>query len=248
MSNVMLLYKNVTALSRDEHRNLRLKPVEGFAFAAQTHWLPVAGAEFFQAARSYPIMFVSDNADETDQITPILLVGLELGTNEYVNNAKQWKQDAYLPAFIRRYPFVLAGKPEKGSELAVCFDASFEGLNKNEGRPLFNEDGTNSALLNEALQFMQDFTREMERTRRFVDELVKLDLLEKRSAQIRASDGAVFNVQDFRTISEEKLAALKPATLAALHKEGFLGWIFAHLMSLGNLPGLLELHRKKKAN
>jgi hypothetical protein len=246
MTNTMLLYKNVTALSRDEHRKLRLRPAEGFAFAAATHWLPVAGAEFYAAARAYPIMFVNETAGDRTEISPILLVGLEAGHNDYVDNKQQWRAETYLPAFVRRYPFVLATAPEQTSEFTVCFDATSKAFSENEGQPLFGDDGSASALLNEVIAFMNGFTTEMTRTRRFVEELKRLDLLETRSAQIRSPDGGLFNLQDFLIVSEEKFGKLEAEDLAALHKEGFLGWVFAHLMSLGNLPELLKLHQTRK--
>jgi hypothetical protein len=243
--NAMLLYKKITALSREEHRKLRLKPAADFAFAAQTHWLPVAGIEFFQAARFYPIVFTPGTNDTSEAISPILLVGLEAGHNDYVGSTMRWKADTSVPAFVRRYHFVFA---ETSDKLTVCFDAAYEGFSHTEGEALFNEDGSNGKLLDEALKFLDDFTLQMRRTRSFADELVRLQLLEKSSARIRSAAGETFNVQDFLAVSEERLAKLGDADILRLHKEGFMGWIFAHLMSLGNLPALLELHRMRKAN
>lgn len=243
MSNVMLLYKQVIALSRDDHKNFKLKPVEGFEFAAETHWMPIAGAEFSHAARHYPIVFVG----EGDNLRPILLMGLELGHNDYVGKGGAWKRESYLPAFVRRYPFVLADTGAKGKELTVCFDAAFPGWNETEGRELFTADGNNSGFLDEMLQFMNGFNAEMERTAAFVRELSRLNLLEKRSADIKSASGATFKVQDILVVEEQALAKLSGADLETLNKSGFLGWIFAHLMSLGNLTALLDLHLARKA-
>ncbi len=248
MANVMLFYKNTTVLNREEHKNLKLKAVEGFGFAENTHWLPVAGVEFYQASRHYPIMFVSEGTGDKEVVTPILLVGLDHGNNAYVDKDHKWKADAYLPAFVRRYPFVPANADEKkNDEFMVCYDAAFAGFNTKEGMPLFNEDGTETDLLKGAVQFLLGFNNDMQRTRTFVEELRKLDILEKRSADIRNASGATFQVQDFLVVSEEKFAKLTGPQLEKLHKEGFLGWVFAHLMSLANLPTLLDLHLARKA-
>jgi len=238
----MLLYKRVTALSRDDHKDYKLKPVDGFEFASTTHWMPVAGAEFAHAARHYPIVFTG----EGDNLRPILLLGLEIGHNEYVGKDKAWKRDSYLPAFVRRYPFVLADTGAKGKELTVCFDADFPGWNKTEGRELFTAEGKNSEFLEEMLQFMNGFNVEMERTSAFVRELGRLKLLEKRSADIRSANGSTFKVQDILVVDEAALSKLSGADLEALNKAGFLGWIFAHLMSLGNLTSLFDLHLARK--
>ncbi|MEN3931529.1 SapC family protein [Microvirga sp. W0021] len=246
MSKVMLLYKNVTPLSRDAHKDMKLKPSATVDFAAEAHWTPVAGSEFYQASRVYPVVFMQEGTEADAPVMPIALLGLSAGHNDFVGKDGQWKKETYIPAFIRRYPFVLANTKENSEEFTICFDDSFAGLNTKEGRELFNKDGTNSELLEEAIRFMNGFRVEMERTQKFVALLKKYDLLEKRSADIRSASGVAFQVQDFLLVSEEKFSKLTGAQLAELHKEGFLGWIFAHLMSLGNLPGLLELHLANK--
>lgn len=195
------------------------------------------------AARHYPIVFVG----EGENLRPILLMGLEIGHNDYVGKDGVWKRDTYLPAFVRRYPFVLADTGGKGKELTVCFDAAFPGWNEDEGRELFTADGKNSTFLDEMLQFMNGFNVEMERTAAFMRELGRLNLLEKRSADIRSAGGATFKVQDILVVDEGALSKLSGADLESLNKAGFLGWIFAHLMSLGNLNALFDLHLARKA-
>lgn len=242
MSTVMLLYKNVTLLSRDVHRTLKLGPVDTVEFAARTHWMPVAGVEFAQAARVYPIVFVRDGNADTGQITPILLLGLEPERNDFVADDQRWQPERYIPAFVRRYPFVLANTEGAGDELSVCFDSTFPGLSETKGRPLFNEDGTNTEFLNETLLFLNGFNVEMNRTRAFVDALERLDLFDMKTADIRGYSGATFSVRDFLVIGEEKVSNLKGSDLEDLNRQGFLSWIFAHHLSLTNLPTLLDLH------
>ncbi|WP_427308491.1 SapC family protein [Cupriavidus sp. H39] len=246
MSTLMLLYKNVTALSRETHSALKLKASESFDFAKQTHWVPLAGVEFYPASRDYPIVFARDA--QTQAVTPILLVGLKAGENDQIDASGKWRTGVYLPAFIRRYPFVLAetgADPE--NELAVCFDNSSDCLGEEEGHPLFNPDRTNSATLDESLRFLNDFKIEMERTKHFSDALQKLELLESRSVEIRSADGASWTVRDFLVVNEEAFGKLTGTQLAELHKNGYLGWIFAHLMSLSTLRDLFDLHRQRVA-
>lgn len=244
-SNIMLLYKDVTVVSREDHRKLRIKPIEGFEYAASTHWLPLAGVEFFQASHHYPIIFASEQREGKTVYTPILLVGLKPGTNDYVDSENRWKAHSYLPAFVRRYPFVLAEAPDNAEELMVCFDAGCDAFSETEGVPLFNEDGTPSEMMDNIMQFMNGFAVEMRRTRQFVEMLEKLDLLENRSIQIRGASGSTFNLTDFLTVNEDKFNQLKDKDVLALFKAGFLGWIYAHLTSMNNLPQLLEMHQAK---
>lgn len=102
-----------------------MKAIEGFEFAAHTHWLPVAGVEFYQAARSFPIMFASEGEGANEKVTAILLTGLERGSNDYISEDMKWAPNTYLPAFIRRYPFVLATSQEKTDDFMVCFGFIF---------------------------------------------------------------------------------------------------------------------------
>lgn len=250
MPNTMLFYRQITPLSRDSHRNLKLRGGADYGFAAHTHWLPVAGTEFYQASRSIPIVFVTEGRSEDGQVLAVLLVGLEHGGNDYVSADMQWKAEAYVPAFVRRYPFMMAtaggeGEEKPDKDFTVCFDAAFPGFGTEEGVPLFNADGSAGALLEEAVQFMNGFQNDLDRTREFIGELRRLDLLKRHSADVRGPDGRLFQVKDILIVDEKKFSQLTGPQLASLHEEGFLGWIFAHLMSLANLPALLELHMAK---
>lgn len=230
----LLFYRDIKALNRDEHKLLRLKPVENSAFTSGMHLVPVAGLEFFHAARHYPIVFIGGRTDPT----PIALLGLEKGHNGYLDDAQQWQPNTYIPAFVRRYPFVLA--QDGAQNFTVCLDAAYEGWNESEGKALFEADGSNSAFLDEMIGFLQNFTKEMERTRRFVEILKHFDLLEPRSLKLTHRSGNQFVLSDFQAVNEERFLALADEQVLELNRHGFLGWVYAHLMSLGNANHLFE--------
>lgn len=234
--STLLLYKEIKALNRDEHRGLKLKSSGDCQFAAETHIVPLAGLEFFQAARAYPVVFIG----EGDTLSPIALLGLKEGHNSYLQNDGQWRANVYVPAFIRRYPFVLAQGDDES--FTVCFDESYPGWNQEEGKELFAEDGENSEYLNEMIQFLQNFTAEMQRTRAFVNMLTELGLLASRTLKLTHVSGESFILRDFQAVDEEKFLKLSDDDVLKLHKAGFLGWIYAHLMSLGNANALFEHH------
>lgn len=234
--STLLLYKEIKALNRDEHRGLKLKSTGDCQFAAETHIVPLAGLEFFQAARAYPIVFIG----EGDTLSPIALLGLKEGHNSYLEADGQWRANVYVPAFIRRYPFVLAQGDDEN--FTVCFDESYPGWNQDEGRELFAEDGENSEYLNEMIQFLQNFTAEMQRTRAFVSMLTEMGLLASRTLKLTHVSGESFVLRDFQAVDEEKFLKLADEDVLKLHKAGFLGWIYAHLMSLGNANALFEHH------
>ena len=237
----MLLYKEIKALNRDEHKGLKIKPATDCAFAASTHLVPLAGLEFFQAARHYPIVFIGSD----EQLMPIALLGMAEGQNSYLDAFGQWQANTYVPAFVRRYPFVLA--QDETDNFTVCFDAAYPGWNEEEGRELFNGEGENTEYLNEMIQFLQNFTHEMERTRDLVKALNELQLLVPRTLQLTHSSGESFVLRDFHAVDETRFAELTDEQVLELHKKGFLGWIYAHLMSLGNANQLFDNFLKNKA-
>jgi len=230
----MLFYDQVTPLNRDRHRTLRLKPMAGQAgFAATTHYVPLASSEFYQAARDYPVIF----AGSQGKLTPVVLLGLRPSENLFLQANGEWAKGTYVPAFVRRYPFILA-KAEDESEYTVCIDDGFDGFSQDEGTLLFDSDGKDTAYLSKTVEFLNQFNAEMSHTQAFVERLQALELLVQRNLRVSDSQGRHFVLQDFHVVDEDKLAALDDLTAGELNRNGYLGWVHAHLVSLGNAARL----------
>ncbi|MHC5305970.1 SapC family protein [Bartonella sp. LJL80] len=241
MTTVMLFYKNIQPISREGHKKLKFNPPSHAAFAANTHWVPLAGEEFYQAALTYPILFMGvENGEGKMSYTSVALLGLANNSNDFLDKEKSWQVDTYIPAFVRRYPFILAGAPDQ-QELSVCIDTESGMFNELTGVDLFNSDGSISPLMEERINFLNSFKNSMEQTSQFVDMLAKMDLLVKESVNIRNTAGQSARLEDFWVVDAKKFNKLSGDQLAKLHKRGFLGWIFSHLMSMNNLPHLLSL-------
>lgn len=231
----MLFYGKITPLNRDNHRRLRIQPAEDKArFAADTHYVPLAGNEFYQAARDFPVLFAGGDDGEGG---PIALLGLHEGENLFVEESGAWLDGVYVPAFVRRYPFILA-RGDDGRNLTVCIDESFPGFSEESGSLLFDEDGQDTAYLARTVEFLNRYAAEMQHTSDFVKHLGELDLLVTRNLRITDGKGRNFLLNDFRIVDEAKLAELDDAALGELHRKGWLGWIYAHLISLGNVNRL----------
>ncbi|WP_455476201.1 SapC family protein [Bartonella sp. B17] len=241
MANIMLFYKEVTPINKITHKNLKFAPPSDMSFAKNTHWVPLASSEYFQAALDYPILFMSAEDDQKKRhYTSAALVGLSNDENDYIISDKSWKQNTYIPAFVRRYPFVLAQIPNE-KELSVCFDQQSGMFNEVAGTELFNSDGSISPFMEERIQFLESFKIAMEKTSEFIDTLVEMDLLSQKSINVKNDKGLSAQLEDFWIVDEEKLNKLSASQLAKLHKNGFLGKIFAHLMSMNNLLKILTL-------
>jgi hypothetical protein len=232
----MIFYEKPIALNRDRHRLLKLRPQVGqFGFASTTNSVLMAAAEIVDAARDYPVVFV---AAADGQYVLASLLGLHDRENLFVDRAGQWRAGAYLPAFVRRYPFVLA--ENDGSQLTVCVDEGFPGLNEAEGEPLFDEEGKDTGLLEGAVEFLKRFHAEMKRTRDFTGKLAALGLLEPRTIRV-TREGKQEALEGLYVVDEQKLRALDDAQVLELFRSGYLPWIEAHLASLGNVERLARM-------
>ena len=240
----VLFYERVIPLNRDVHRELKLQAeVEGYRFAQGVISVPVVGVEFPAVSREYPILFTGAGGENL----PVAMVGLRPGENLYVEGDGRWSEGAYVPAFVRRYPFVFA-KGEADDRLTVCVDDSSAKLGSESGTPLFDDSGNETPLLKQTLSFLQDFQAHIERTRNFVNRLDELGLLKTRDLQAVLQDGSRFLLRDFRVVDEEKLQSLADAEVLSLFRSGELAWIQAHLLSVSNTSRLLErLMRRRVA-
>ena len=239
----MLFYKSVEALSRDLHAQLKLDATNDLSFSANSYWVPVAGVEFFRAADHFPVVFLKENED----FIPIALLGLEESQNLFVTEDSSWLEGAYIPAFIRRYPFVLAGSSQNDEQLTVCLDRDYSGFNETKGEALFNEKGEPTEFLNNVMSFLSNYNADMTRTQEFATILKEKNLLESKTVTITSNNDEKFDVQNVYILNEEAFSKLDGETLVLLNQKGMLGWVFAHLASLNNFPALFDLFRKKKS-
>ena len=207
-----------------------LKPVpKPFRFAAQTHIMPLVVTEFAPAALSYPIIFAGD------QRLPMAVMGVRSGENLFATPEGDFDVDAYLPAFMRRYPFVFAND-EAQQRMIVCIDRDADMVTESPATPFF-ENGEPTEYTKNAIKFCEDFETERRRTEAFVQLLKDEDLLETKQANFtpRNADGSTGQQQliaEYFAVSEDKLNALSAEKFEQLRANGALPQIYAHLLSL----------------
>jgi len=242
----VLFYERPVPLNRNQHKDLRLKGIPSLKFAAAAHSVPLTGAEFPVAARDVPILFAGQSMDDAG---PMALLGLRQNENLLVDENGQWAAGTYVPAFVRRYPFILAEKPAdaEGDDFTVFLDEAYEGFGSEEGERLFKEDGSDSEMLANAVGFLGEFQQHVARTHWFMDQLRKHQLLEPRNIRLE-KDGNAINLNGLFVVNEEKLRQLDEKTAHEFLKEGVMGWIYAHLLSLPNIDRLVQrLDQRERA-
>lgn len=230
-----LFYNSLVPLSSQLHPSHGLKPRPDLAFTAGTHAVPVTVDEFPVAQRHYPIVFgLGENP------APLALVGLSEGRNLYVGADGMWEKGAYVPAFIRRYPFMLARLTPDTPELSLCFDDSAGIVVPGEGDAMFAGTEPTETTRN-ILSFCEEFEKAVLRTRSFMEELEKLDLLMDGEVTIQRpglAQPAVY--RGFRMVNEEKLQNLRGDQARKMVQNGMLGLVYAHMFSLGLISPLFE--------
>jgi hypothetical protein len=245
----LLFYERPVPLNRERHLTTRLAVTgDHFRFAARTNAVPIASTEFFDAARDYPIVFVGE-ADGPMSVAA--LVGLRQAENLMVDGEGRWAADTYIPAFARRYPFVLAqGDAADEQQLTVCIDETYPGLGVHEGESLFDDQAGESEYLQRILAFLQRFHAEVQRTAAFAQRLRQMGLLVPKTIQVERH-GQRQVLQGLWVVDVERYRAIDDARAVELFRSGEMAWIEAHLLSLGSLIRLaarLDLHSKASAD
>lgn len=231
----MMFYKKLVPINREVHRDLRLKPfADGFSFAANENALPLAPVEFAQACIEYPIVFaIEENGKDGG---PIVLTGFRDKENVFVSAGGKWDSD-YIPAFVRRYPFVLHEQDDEN--FYVLIDEECPGYNAADGERLFEDDGKETPMFADFVRFLDFFKGQGTASRAFVTRLVELGLLIPQTINAQTSQGEM-TLGGFHIVDEKKLSELDDANMLDLARKGYLGLIYAHLASLGNVAKLLR--------
>jgi hypothetical protein len=230
-------YGEIAALQK--HDKVLLPAGGTPSFCRALNALALSYSEFTVAARDYPIVFASGDAGKS--YAPVIVLGLADRANLFVDAAGEWDRTAYLPAFVRRYPFCVSkvydkdGKP--GSERIVCIAKDY--LDPG-GVALFDAAGKPGAQWQRIERLLSEYEGDLDRTAEMCAQLARLAIFAPFTMQVTEGDRTATRLQGMFRIDEEKLAALKPAAHKALVTKGFMGRIYAHLHSLQNFSRLYE--------
>ena len=224
-----LLYNGIEPLNRNAHGNSKVRSVTTVPSLATSHAIPVTVDEFGLAQRYFPIIFSSG-----DNPVPLALMGLHEGTNTFFDKEGQLLDSTiYMPAYIRRYPFMLARLRNYSDELSLCFDPTSGAVGEfDEGQPLFDGDNPSEATKS-ILEFCEQFEQAGQRTSAFMNELKESGLLMDGEVAIQPQGSEQpFIYRGFQMVDEEKFRNLRGDELRKLNQNGMLPMILAHLFSL----------------
>ncbi|WP_422055684.1 SapC family protein [Sphingomonas sp.] len=226
-----VFYNDLIPLSSEMHGNFRIRPAATAPFLGKQHAVPLTVEEFPLVQRYMPIVFSAG-----DEPVPLALMGLNEGVNVFFDEdgKPRGTEPMYIPAYVRRYPFLLARLRPDAEELSLCFDPTTDTIGAFEDGEALFEDGKPSELVQQILKFNEEFEMAGQKTGAFLKELNDLGLLMDGEVAIQP-DGAAqpYIYRGFRMVDEAKLNEMRGDQLRKIQQNGMLPLIYAHLFSLG---------------
>lgn len=233
MTAQLLIYETVIPLSAVRHRGCGVEMARNYGFSSKTNSVPLMAVEFPNAASEYAIVF----AGTKDNVMPAVILGVRDSENLFLSQDAKWDAK-YIPAFVRRYPFVFSTSAD-GERFVLCIDEAYSGFNRDgRGQKLFDDDNKPTQYVQNILTFLQEYQAQFSRTQAFCRKVQELDLLEPMQAQVELASGEKLSLAGFMAVNREKLKALPGDKLAELARTDELELLYLHLQSMRNFQAL----------
>jgi len=229
-NSLPLFFQDLMPLNSRDHAKWHTRQVPTAPFLKGQHAVPLTCDEFVEAQRHFPIVF-STGPDPL----PLALMGLNEGINTFMDDEGRLTENVYVPAYVRRYPYMLARLSPDTDDLSLCFDPTSDVVGEfDEGQPLFDDEGKPSQVTQDLLAFCQRFEEAGVRTKSFIDELKKHDLLMEGEIAITRNDDPdkPYVYRGFQMINQEKLRDVRGDVLRTWNQNGLILLIHAHIFSL----------------
>lgn len=240
--NLPLFYRNPMPLDAEKHGNLGLVKNFNLSFTRTINAVPINMIEMPQICHHYPIAFSPDN-----NAAPVAILGMRDGENLFVDENGNWQPDTYIPAYIRRYPFIFSEMPDS-DQLTLCVDLDNKIVSEDGEQKFFDEEGKPSQLSQNALEFCKAYHAAAQQTQSFSKVVQEYDLLVDRQAEITVQGNKKISFSGFKIIDEEKLSKLDDDKFLEWRRKGWLPFLYAHLFSGSQWQRLTSLLNARMAN
>ena len=235
MASQLLIYESAVPVSSTRHGAWSVEVGADFTFSKNVNAVPLMAVEIPNASAEYAVVF----SGAGEAMMPAVILGMRGNENLYLTMQGGW-QAKYLPAFVRRYPFVFSGSADGGT-FTLCIDESFPGFNQqSRGERLFDEQNKPTPYVENVLKFLEQYQIEFRRTQAFCAKLRELDLLEPMSAQANLVTGESVSLTGFMVVNRDRLKALPAEALAELAKSDTLEFLYLHLQSMRNFSAVMD--------
>jgi len=235
-----LFFKRIVAIDPKLHGNLRLDRTNQYRFAAKVQAVPIGLTEFDIISQHYPILFtIGPNP------VPVALLSLREGDNLFVQPTGQWLDGAYIPAYVRCFPFISV-EDAKTKTTVVGIEPDADQFRSSLGQRLF-EDGRPAPLLSDTVAFCQAFRESANAAASLGRALEAARLLEEEEATVNFTAGGASRIRGFKLVKQERMAEIDDTTFLDWRRTGFLNGIYAHLFSASRWGRLIDLSAPKPA-
>ena len=235
----LLIYERVSPIGTVSHADVSVQIASNYAFAAKINSVPLLSVEFEAACLDHPVVFARDGA----AFFPAALLGLRPDHNEHVDFDGSWT-GGYVPAFLRRYPFIFSRQEDQEETFNLCLDEAYPGVNRDgRGERLFDQNGEKTPWLDRQIAFVSEYQTQFERTRSFCSMLDRLGLLDDAQARYRGPSVAEGSMGGFSVLNRSRLKQIGERDMQQLFRTGCLSLCYAHLHSLQKILKLGEAAR-----
>ena len=235
MATQLLIYETAVPITQGRHGTWSVEVGADYAFSRHVNSVPLMAVEFSHAAPEYAIVF----AGTDEAVMPAVILGMRGSENLYLTQQGAWRAK-YIPAFVRRYPFVFSSSDD-GTRFTLCVDEAFGGFNQaGRGERLFDDQGKPTPYVERVLAFLQEYQAQFRRTQAFCRTLKALDLLEPMQAQVTLGSGERLSLTGFMGVNRDRLKGLAGDALAQLAKKDELELVYLHLQSMRNFEGVKD--------
>jgi hypothetical protein len=234
-----LFYTQPALLDSRKHSGLSLKKDIGFGFTDKVNAVPINVIEFPQIAHFYPIAFSTDGT-----ATPVAILGVRNDENLFVNKDGSWREDTYIPAYIRRYPFIFT-EMENGERLSLCIDERDDLFIRDDSNPFFDKEGKPAELCQNAMEFCKSYHAAAQQTLEFSKALAASNLLVDRQAEINVDGNQKISFSGFQIVDEKALNEMNEKMFIEWRNQGWLAALYAHLFSGMHWANLTKLINEK---
>lgn len=235
MTAKLLIYETAVPVSKTRHANWSVEVGADYGFSRNVNAVPLMAVEFPHAAAEYAVVFAGGDKE----VMPAAILGVRDQQNLYLGEEGAWRA-RYIPAFVRRYPFVFSSRDD-GRNFTLCIDEAFKGFNQEgRGERLFDDAGKPSAYVDNVLKFLQQYQIEFQRTQAFCRRLQDLNLLEPMRAQMTLPSGERMALTGFMAVDRARVKTLSADKLSELARSDELELVYNHLQSLRNFGAMRE--------
>ncbi|MEA1892802.1 MAG: SapC family protein [Campylobacterota bacterium] len=234
------MYKNLVVLDKEKHKELKVSPLENLSFAKQTGFIELVANEVPLVGAEFPVVFTLNEK-------PSLVTIVTLGGDSLAINADNKWITPYVPVFLRKYPFSIAGTKDNPDQKVILIDEDSSLFSKSKGKKLFKKDGGQSETLENAIEFLTTAEKQMYVTQNVAKIIADSGILEDREISVGEGDEKKVLIGGFKVVNKEKLNKLSDDVLANWVRNGIIELINMHLKSLENIQKLFDLAHARQS-